>query len=683
FKRNIRLDWSSGDGVFPEGYAVAGLLANPTGAAADAVWFAVDAHDVTQGAGADLPTELAARIGIVRGIASGSRDPGGHLVDAEVQPPALVLADRLRDVAEPGVSLVAGGLYRLVRRDFLWGDVPTVEIDDAESQGLPRNMRVYSLLRPLIREEKLQEMTLASSELVGRDAELADLHAAYYGVVGATPGQGRSATRVVSGDLGIGKTALVSAFVNELPPDARVLRAECTPARQDLPYATMAHWIRELTGVEVEQRPDMAVGLVTTALGEWGNPDEERAIAERMAELAIGSATRAQDDGEDAHNRALLFTGFRRLLGRAASEGPLVVVLDGLQWCDQQTLELVSELAHTEERLPMLILLITRPDERSARYIDGLVRLDLAGLSTENQARLLQVRFGVGPGVERVCADVLPRAAGNPFFLLEIVDALLERGVLEIREDEQGKQTLERVEVAGSVIALPSTLEQLIADRLAELPRAEQELVDWLAVAGGPLQQHELRRLFGPDTDKALQSLCARGLCEVRGDSVDVRHPLTRDVAYRSMDEEPRARMHRALGELLAGGPLGQGLSAAVVARHLARGGLRDRAVEFYLEAAGAARSSYQIPLATRCYRRVAAMLPPDDPRLLEVHEALEAIARNEGKWRPRRQHLIRLRELARRSGKGYWIATALLRTARYQLDAGQLAKAHASARLE
>src|SRR5690606_16341073 len=131
-----------------------------------------------------------------------------------------------------------------------------------------------------------------------------------------------------------------------------------------------------------------------------------------------------------------------------------------------------------------------------------------------------------------------------------------------------------------------------------------------------------------------------------------------------------------------AEGPLGQGLNAAVVARHLARGGARDRAVELYLEAAGAARGSYQIPLATRCYRKVASLLPADDPRLLEAHEALEAIARNEGKWRPRRLHLVRLRELARTSRKGYWIAIALLRTARYQLDAGQLAKAQVFAQL-
>lgn len=681
FKRNIRLDWVPGaHSDVREAYAVAGLLANPSGAAADAVWFTVDTHDVVAGAAADLPSQLGVSIGIVRGIASGRRDAAGHLMDHEVQPPALVLADRLRHEAGPAASLVAGGLYRLVRRDFLWGDVPTVEIEDAESQGLPRNMRVYSLLRPLTREEKLQEMALAPSELIGRDAELADLHAAYYSVVGAAPGQGHSATRVVSGDLGIGKTALVGAFVNELPPDARVLRAECTPVRQDLPYATLSDWVRELTNVEIDQPLAQATELVATALGGWGHPEEELRIATCVAELASGRASRVQDEGEEAHNRALVFSGLRHLFANAASEGPLVVVLDGLQWCDQQSLDLVSELVHGEEPMPMLTILVTRPDERSARSIEGLVRLDLGGLSAENQARLLQARLGVGPGVEKVCADVLPRAAGNPFFLLEMVDALLERGVLEIRESEDGRQSLERVDLAGSIVALPSTLEQLIADRLAELPREEQELLDWLAVAGVALPERDLRALAGPNSTHALGSLCARGLCDLRGDRVDVRHPLTRDVAYRSMEPEPRARMHRALGELMLGTPQAQGLNAAVVARHLAKGGVRDQAVELYLEAAGAARGSYQIPLATRCYRKVVAMLPQDDERLLEVHEALEAIARNEGKWRSRRQHLSRLRELARESRSGYWIATALLRTARYQLDGAQLAKAVVSA---
>src|SRR5690606_22338230 len=127
-----------------------------------------------------------------------------------------------------------------------------------------------------------------------------------------------------------------------------------------------------------------------------------------------------------------------------------------------------------------------------------------------------------------------------------------ERGVLEIRERESGPPALERIDVAGSVVTLPTTLEQLLADRLTELSDEEQHLLDWLAVAGSALRLGDLRQLFGQHTDDVLHRLVERGFVEVKDDLVDVRHPLARDVAYRSMLPEVRQRLHRGLGELLA-----------------------------------------------------------------------------------------------------------------------------------
>ena len=220
--------------------------------------------------------------------------------------------------------------------------------------------------------------------------------------------------------------------------------------------------------------------------------------------------------------------------------------------------------------------------------------------------------------------------------------------MLEIRE-RNGQQELVQVERLGDAsLSLPSTLEQLIADRLNELPAEEQSVIEWLAVAGGPLALADLRLISGEDPAEAVTRLAARGLCELRADAIDVRHPLTRDVAYRALDRRRRVRMHRALGEHLAGTPLGKGLTAAIVARHLARGNSRKEAARFYLEAADAARASYQTQLAKRCYRRVIALVSEGDMRLLEAHEALESICRNQGRWRERRTHLSKLRALAR-----------------------------------
>jgi tetratricopeptide (TPR) repeat protein len=132
----------------------------------------------------------------------------------------------------------------------------------------------------------------------------------------------------------------------------------------------------------------------------------------------------------------------------------------------------------------------------------------------------------------------------------------------------------------------------------------------------------------------------------------------------------------------LAAGSQSKGFQAAVVARDLSKGGKVEQAAELYLEAGGVARASYQIPLATRCYDKVIGILPKSDTRLLEAHEALEAIARNDGRWRDRLAHLREIREAAAQSRNGYWIAMGLLRSARYELDSGHLTKAARLARL-
>src|SRR5688572_29233586 len=111
--------------------------------------------------------------------------------------------------------------------------------------------------------------------------------------------------------------------------------------------------------------------------------------------------------------------------------------------------------------------------------LEELVRIELKGLSAEHQLRLLQARFGV-----------------------------IERGRFEIHEREGGGQELVSVERPGEVaLPLPSTLEQLIADRLNELPTEEQAIVEWLAVAGGPLGTDDLLALEGADTEDAVMRL--------------------------------------------------------------------------------------------------------------------------------------------------------------------------------
>ncbi|MBN2197542.1 MAG: protein kinase [Polyangiaceae bacterium] len=684
FKRGAKWSWDvAADEILSlptSARATVGLLENPARAAIEAARLAIDVHEAVQGACDDLPVKLHASIGVVRGIASGVRDKAGHLIEHQLQEPAGYLAERLGKAAPTGTTWAAGGLYRLVRRDFVWGEAPALQVDDPVQRRLPRTLKVHALVRPLTREEKARAAEQAKGDLVGRDAEFAELHAAFHQATSQSD-RIQIVCRVVFGEMGIGKTALVTAFLAELPSDVLIVHAECSPAQTELPYAAVGAWVRALTGVTADLATEVVEREIAGALGDLAPGRHGESIIARLADVATGCVPPAADETDLAHNRRLITSGVRRILARAATEHPVVIVVDGMSWCDRPSVELTAELVRWRDALPVLVLLVTRPDERITSILEGTVRVELKGLSAENQLRLLENRLGA-TGVAQVCADLLPRAAGNPFFLIEMVDALLERGTLELGELPDGSQQLIRVDRGDAAEPLPSTLEQLIADRLNELPLEERTTIDWLAVAGGPMAERDLIALGGVDAEDAIVRLCARGLCDLRNDLVDVRHPLARDVAYLGLEREVRIDMHRRLGEHLAHTPLARGLSAAIVARHLARGNARSEAAAHYLEAATTARNSYQTDLATRYFKRALRMLVDDDSRRMEVHEALEQIARVQGRGRERRRHLVALRRLARQSKNPLWVARALARTARLEQDQGYLARGLTSTQL-
>jgi serine/threonine protein kinase/tetratricopeptide (TPR) repeat protein len=680
FKRGMRWVWSASDSAEPlSACAIAGIAANPSRAASDAAQLALDVHETVAGFKEDLPSPVAASVGIARGIASGIRDVQGHLIQYVLHEPAFHLAEVLGRASATGRTWVAGGVYRLVRRDFRWGDLPSIRLEPVADLELPATMRVYSLERSLSREERLDAQG-GATDLVGRDAEKAELHAAFHEAVGRRRGGGRLVSRAVLGEMGIGKSALVATFLAELPPSGRLIHVECTPVTMEVPYAAIAELVRQAIGTSGEEPLEQVAALIAKAGGGSAASGATSPMVVRLAELATNRQMSGNVE-EDAHaRRKQIVAGVRNLLAVIAFSSPLVLVIEGMHWGDKASLEVLSEIVHSSDPLPTFVLLVARPEERVVHVTEGLMRVELRGLTPDEQVRLVETRLGVRDGARQVCADLLPKVGGNPFFLLEMVDALLERGALEIRETEGPGE--ERVAVLVRTArddagfgALPSTLEQLLGDRIRELPVIEHVVVDWLAIAGGPLAVGDLVRLAGRGSDEATVRLCARGVCDRKGELVDFRHPLTREVVYAALDREDRVRMHRALGEHLARTSLGRGLSAAIVARHLARGGSYGRAADFYLEAATAARGAYQLPLAIRYYLRAMSYLGPDDVRRVQGHESLESLYRMLGRRRERVRHLKALRKIARQFGTPRAACLGLLRSARFEFDEGRLAR--------
>lgn len=688
YKRGLRWVWK--DETHAE--AIAGLSPKHARAPFDAAQLTRETHEALEGYADEVSSGLYAAISMVRGIATGLRDREGNLVSYVVHEPAPKLAALVSRATRAGSTLVAGGLYRLVRKDFVWGAAD--EIPTGDDSGAPRTMKVHELIRALSREERRADGG-GGNDLVGRDAERADLSSAFHQ---ASKDGGKVVVRAVVGELGIGKTALVSSFAADLPERVQLIRVECTPVNLDVPYSATAEFVRaalDLSGEEpFETILERVVELTGIALGDPLYP-----TITRLAELAAQERLpQPQDeDGQDA--RRVLAQGLTTLLETLGCSGPVVLVLESFQWADRQSLDLFTDVLVPDQPLPLLALIVTRPEDRVARLLEGKVRVELSVLTSDDQVRLVEQRLGVTRGVREVSAEILPRAGGNPFFLLEMIDALLERGKLEIQEEAAPVSGPDSRDQSRNVLvlrmtgdraehhALPETLEQLLGDRVAELPADERHIVDILAVNSGPMTLEAISSLSRTGAQEALGRVCARGLGDQRGHLYDFRHPLMRDVVYAALDARTRRRMHEDLGEYLATTATARGAQAAIVARHFLRAELPERAAQYYIEAAETARYANQVPLALKHFERALACLAR--PRSAEERElrlrtldGLETLYRMTGQ---REQRIRTLRELgvfATALHTPRAAALALLRRARYDLDASRLVRGVAQARM-
>lgn len=380
---------------------------------------------------------------------------------------------------------------------------------------------------------------------------------------------GTSGVLVVSGDAGIGKTALLEQAV-ALADGMLVLRARGVQQEADVPFAGLLSLLRPVLG-HLDVLPEPQARALRVALALDAGQERDR--------FAIGAATLG-------------------LLATAAEARPLLVAIDDAQWLDDASLAAVAFAARRLLADAAAAIIATRPGTLD----DGsLPALRLAGLDRDASRALLEHRAGrpLTPGA----ADLTyARTAGNPLALAELA---------EVAPD---------ADVAGAPPALPieTSVERAFASRVRALPDATRHVLA-LAAAEATGDMDALRRAataLALDLD-ALED--ARGLVTVTTAAVAFAHPLAASAAYRAAPAAERRAAHRALAAAVEDPDLR--------AWHLAAAATGpDAEAAAQLDAAGTrarARSAYAT--AAAAHER-AARLSDDDatrrPRLLAAADA-------------------------------------------------------------
>jgi DNA-binding CsgD family transcriptional regulator len=315
--------------------------------------------------------------------------------------------------------------------------------------------------------------------------------------------RGQSAVLVVSGEAGVGKTALLQ-YAAQRASGFRLAEIAGVEAEMELPYAGLHQLCRSmLKGLDaIPQHQNAALGV---ALG-----------------LSPG----------EAPDRFLVALAALGLLSAAAGERPLLCVVDDVQWLDKATRQVLGFVARRLLAEPVAMIFGVREPGHEPE-LSGLPELRLDGLHEED-ARVLLASVVPGPLDERVRDRLLAETRGNPLALLE-----LPRGMTA-------------AELGGGFAlpdagTLPGQLENHYLRRLEALPESTKRLL--LVAAADPVGDAPLlrraARTLGIGAGAAAPA-AKDGLLEI-GARVRFRHPLVRSAVYRAASEAERRAAHRAL----------------------------------------------------------------------------------------------------------------------------------------
>ena len=498
---------------------------------------------------------------------------------------AVILATRLQQAAVPGETLVGEATHRLVR--------DLVELEAAGEVDLRGALGRIPAYRVVGWSEQAAGLSLAvATPLVGREAELARLHAALAGV----RSERRSRVLTLLGEAGIGKTRLTRELVASA--NATVLVGRCVPYGVGATYLPLAEVVRQAVPTRVR------ASVASLLHGD----EQADVVAQRIAELA-GEAEGAVSTGE-------LFWAVRRFLEALALERPVLVVLDDVHWAEETLLDLVEYLAAWTSAAPILILCLARPDLLETRPGWAESSLQLEPLSADESAQLVEQLADVD---ESLRARLVEIAGGNALFLEQLLAYVVA---------DDGPETLE---------SLPPSIEGLLASRLDRLHPEERALLERAAVVGKDFPRAAVIHLSPPDElsgiDGRLTTLARKGLIRARRLGEDLfhfHHVLVRDAAYAGITKQRRGELHERHANWLAqrDGPaelVGYHLEQAYGYRRELKPGdpavpeLARRAGEQLATAGIRAFKRADTPATVNLLGRAAGLLEDEDPGRAEV----------------------------------------------------------------
>ena len=489
---------------------------------------------------------------------------------------AVNLAARMEQTAQPGNVQISAFTYRWVAPFFDFEDLGEIPV-----KGKREPVKSYRVLQRKQKPGHGRGIQGLSTPLVGRESEFARLRNSVIEIR-----QGRGQIVFLVGEAGLGKSRLIEelrgVWLEQGGAKEAWVESRGVAYETNRPYGVFRQFLEQLFPVgQVDGLNTLRMRLLPNLEGEMRGHFENMLQA-----LGMGAAQQARQE-IDARNaqqvdaaRRQFFESVYAIWRELARQRPSVAVFDDLHWADAASAELLQHLFRLCDEAPLLLVCAERPMRhapawKARQYAETefphiYTELRLLPLSAQESLELVDNLLPMetlvsseDPGQDwRLPEDlrrlILKKAEGNPFFVEELVRALIDEGVIQRDENSGGWQVTQAVDE----LQLPESLQALLTARIDRLDPLARQILQIASVIGRVFNYQVLQEAAdayqiqeGLNLYEQLSMLQRAGLV-IEQRRLPIReyifhHELTREAAYQSILVRRRRQIHRLVGETI------------------------------------------------------------------------------------------------------------------------------------
>ena len=357
----------------------------------------------------------------------------------------------------------------------------------------------------------------------------------------------------VVGEAGIGKSRLCFEFAESCRTKGfRVYEARVLAHGRATPFQPVLELMRDYFGIRAKELPEVSRRRVLERLADL--PISEQLSSILLEFLGVADPQRAAIK-LDPNTRKTQLLDFVRTLPRSPRDPTSVVIVEDLHWIDAASEEFVEALADAVVGTTTLLVVNFRPGFTAPLMQRSHYRqINMPPLPPAQAAILVQEHFGNDSSLALLSRNIIERAQGNPFFLEELINALVERG------DFEGEKGAYRLKGGIDAIPLPSTVQAVIAARIDRLEESAKKVLEIASVVGREISIPILDLVTGLNPNELSEAIQHLRQAELLYDMrpfeqrlLAFRHPLIQEVAYRSLLHESRRGLHSKVAQAIEG----------------------------------------------------------------------------------------------------------------------------------